>query len=206
MHTHPTPEQKISQQAEQERQAEVKKVSDEELNLTQIVDQDIETIVALRMRAERKVNRHQRIIERVTQNIGRPRFFYIIVLFVALWILANSFATQLGLPFHDTPPFYWLQGIIGLGALLMTNVVLITQNRQNKLAEERRHLDLQVSLLVERKVSKVIDLLEQLRQDIPDVENRRDLQAEAMKENVDPHAAITSLNQSLQEAARDLEM
>ena len=186
------------------QKAEVQKVSDEELNLTQIVDQDIETLVALRMRAERKVSRHQRIIERVTQNIGRPRFFYSIILFVALWIFVNSFATQLGLPFHDTPPFYWLQGIIGLGALLMANVVLITQNRQNKLAEERRHLDMQISLLVERKVSKVIDLLEELRRDAPNIEDRHDPQAEAMKENVDPHAVITSLNQSLEEAVKEL--
>lgn len=183
---------------------EVQKISDEEFNLSQIVDQDIETIVALRMRAESKVSRHQRIIERVTQNIGRPRFFYIIVLFVVLWIIFNSFATQLGLPFHDSPPFYWLQGIIGLGALLMTNVVLITQNRQNKLAEERRHLDMQISLLVERKVSKVIDLLEELRRDTPNIENRHDPQAEAMKEKVDPHAVITSLNQSLEEAVKEL--
>ncbi|HCI80253.1 MAG TPA: hypothetical protein DHW02_11255 [Ktedonobacter sp.] len=186
------------------QKAEVKKISDEELNLTHIVDQDIETLVALRMRAERNVSHHQRIIERVTQNIGRPRFFYVIVLFVALWIIVNTFATQLGLPFHDTPPFYWLQGIISLGALLMSNVVLITQNRQNKLAEERRHLDLQVSLLVERKVSKVIDLLEELRRDAPTIENRHDPQAEAMKENVDPHAIITSFNQSLEEAAKEL--
>ncbi len=186
------------------QKVEVKKISDEELNLTHIVDQDIETLVALRMRAERNVSHHQRIIERVTQNIGRPRFFYVIVLFVALWIIVNTFATQLGLPFHDTPPFYWLQGIISLGALLMSNVVLITQNRQNKLAEERRHLDLQVSLLVERKVSKVIDLLEELRRDAPTIENRHDPQAEAMKENVDPHAIITSFNQSLEEAAKEL--
>jgi uncharacterized membrane protein len=193
------------QKQKADREAELENISREELNLTQIVDQDIETIVALRMRAEHKVNRHQRNIERFTQNIGRPRFLYFIILFVVLWIIINSFATQFGLPFHDTPPFSWLQGIISLSALLMTTVVLITQNRQDKLAEERRHLDLQVSLLVERKVSKVIDLLEELRYDIPNVENRHDPQAEAMKENVDPHAAITSLNRSLREAAKDLE-
>ncbi len=38
--------------------------------LTDILDQDIETIVALRMRAERKVSRHQRLIERVTSALG----------------------------------------------------------------------------------------------------------------------------------------
>ena len=38
--------------------------------LTDILDQDIETIVALRKRAERKVSRHQRLIERFTSALG----------------------------------------------------------------------------------------------------------------------------------------
>ena len=186
------------------QQATVERISEEELNLSQIVDKDVGTIVDMRIRAERDVNRHQRLIERVTQNLGRPRFFYIIVLFVVLWISINIFATQLGLPFHDSPPFSFLQGIISLSALLMTTVVLITQNRQNKLAEERRHLDLQVSLLIERKVSKVIDQLDQLRRDAPGVEHQHDPQAEAMKENVNPHDVLSSLNQSLEKAGKDL--
>ena len=38
--------------------------------LTDILDQDIETIVSLRMNAERKVSRHQRLIEKAIGNLG----------------------------------------------------------------------------------------------------------------------------------------
>jgi len=174
--------------------------------LTDILDQDIETIVALRLHSERKVSRHQRLIEKVIQNLGRPSFFYLIWLFVILWILVSTSATSLHIPWNDPAPFFWLQGIIGFSALFMTTGVLITQNRQSKLAEQRRHLDLQINLLTERKVSKLIELMEDLRRDLPSVKNRLDPEAEAMKEPVDPHTALTSLNETLQEATKEYEL
>jgi len=176
------------------------------IELTDILDQDIETIVEMRIHAERGVGHHQRIIEKVTNNIGRPQSVYLILLLVILWVMINTFHSKLGLPSFDGPPYNLLQGIIGLSALLMTTVVLITQNRQEKLSEQRRHLDLQINLLTERKVSKLIALLEDLRHDIPTVENRYDPEAQAMKESVDPHSALTSLNKTLKEATKEYEI
>lgn len=174
--------------------------------LTNILDRDIETIVELRLTAERKVSRHQRIIERATNNIGRPQSFYLILLFVLLWIMLSSFHTYIALPSFDAPPFYWLQGLIGLSALLMTTAVLITQNRQAKMTEQRRHLDLQINLLTERKVSKFIRMIEDLRNDLPTVENLHDPEVEAMKEPLNPHTALTNLNKTLTEAGKEYEI
>lgn len=174
--------------------------------LTDILDQDIEAIVAMRMTAERKVSRHQRAIERVTTTLGRPLAIYIVLLFIALWVLISIFYHVLGLTAFDTPPFPWLQDIVSVSALLMTLIVLATQNRQAKLAEQRRHLDLQINLLTERKVSKVIAMLAELREDLPLVRNRLDPEAEAMQEPVDPHTALSSLNQTLQETAKEYQL
>jgi uncharacterized membrane protein len=189
--------------------AENQQISKDEKHITEltdILDQDIETIVEMRLLAEREVSRHQRIIERVTNTIGRPRSFYLILTFVFLWILFGSFYKYIGLPAFDAPPFYWLQGLVGLSALLMTTAVLTTQNRQAKLMEQRRHLDLQINLLTERKVSKLISMLEDLRNDLPTVENRSDPEVQAMKEAVDPHHALTSLNNTLKEAGKEYEI
>ena len=71
------------------------------------------------------------------------------------------------------------------------------------MTEQRRHLDLQVTLLTERKVSKLIELVEDLRKDIPSVDDPKDPEAQAMKEPVDPHTALTSLNKTLQNAAKE---
>ena len=128
---------------------------------------------------------------------------YLIILFIILWIVVSLLHNTLGLPAFDTPPFAWLQDLVSGSALVMTVIVLTTQNRQGKLMEQRRHLDLQITLLTERKVSKIIELLEELRHDLPTVKNRLDPEAEAMREPVDPHTALSALNQTLQEAAKE---
>jgi len=174
--------------------------------LTDILDKDIEAIVAMRLSAERKVNYHQRLIERATSGLGRPLAVYVILLIVVMWILINMFHRLLGVPLFDSPPFAWLQDTVSIAALLMTVIVLVTQNRQEKFSEQRRHLDLQVTLLTERKVSKIIELLEDLRRDLPSVKNRVDAEADAMQEPVDPHTALTALNHTLEEATKEYEL
>ena len=165
-----------------------------------VIAQNIETIADLHIHAERKVGVHQRAIERVTAYLGRPRFLYIILLFVFLWIIVNGLLALNGVHSFDVPPYNWLQGIISLSALLMTTLVLITQNRQNNVTEQRRRLDLQVNLVVEQKVTKLISLVEELRQDMPQVKDRHDPEAESMKQAVDPHEVLSSLNQMLEDA------
>ncbi len=161
------------------------------------VGETIETIARLHARAEQKVDPHQRAVETVTSLLGRPVFLHLVLLLVALWVLLNVFAHRLGLKQIDPPPFYWLQGAVGLGALLMTIVVLTTQNRQGQLAARRAQLDLQINLLTEQKVTKVIELVEELRRDLPSVRDRHDAEAVAMSETADPHAVLTALEVSL---------
>jgi len=175
----------------------------ESTELVDIVGENIESIVDLHMRAEKRVSHHQRLIETVTANLGRPRFFYLILLFVATWIGVNLLLPHLGIKSFDPAPFSWLQGIVGISALLMTTVILITQNRYGKLDDLRMHLNLQVNLLIERKVTKLVDLVEELRRDMPQVENRHDPQAEAMKEPVNPHEVVKNLRQTLQEVVSE---
>jgi len=51
----------------------------------------------------------------------------------------------------DPAPFFWLQGIVGLGSLLTATVVLSKQNRLARLEKQRAHLDLKVNLLKNRR-------------------------------------------------------
>lgn len=169
------------------------------------INESIETLANLHLRMERKVGRHQKAIEYVTATLGRPRFLYVIMLFVALWILINIILKLSGMAAFDPPPFYWLQGTVSMSALLMTTIVLITQNRQNRAAEQRRQLDLQVNLLVEQKVTKVISLIEELRRDSSVVKDRHDPEAEALQSSVDPHEVLASLNKMIKKATEEEE-
>jgi uncharacterized membrane protein len=160
------------------------------------VTHSLEAVAAMVAREQGHVHRHQRFIEYLTAMIGRPKTAYAIVALVVAWVAWNSLGRAVGLPIIDPPPFSWLQGIVGVGALLTTTMVLATQNRLGGSAEQRARLDLQVNLIAEQKAAKIIALLEELRRDLPSVVNRVDLEADAMTEAVDPHTVASALENS----------
>jgi uncharacterized membrane protein len=158
------------------------------------VSQEVESVASIRARAEQRLDRHQRMMEVLTTALGRPRTVYITLSIVVGWVAFNLVTPKLfGWPRIDPPPFFWLQGMVALSALLMTTMVLITANRQTRNAEERSHLDLQVNLLAERKVAKLIALVEELRRDLPMVRDRIDREADSMQKAVDPDAMMAAL-------------
>ena len=160
------------------------------------ITQNIEAIQEFYTREDQKISRSQRVLERISNFIGQPVFLGFILLFVALWIIANTFLRQQGLAEFDPAPFFLgLQGIVGLSALLTTTVVLIKQNRLARLEEQRAHLDLKVTLLTEQKAAKLIDLLEELRHDLPNVRNRHDPEAVALKQPMSPDLVLAALDE-----------
>jgi uncharacterized membrane protein len=157
--------------------------------------QNIETVLEFYTREEQKISHSQRILERISNLVGQPFFLGFILVFVALWIIANTVLRRLGMAEFDPAPFSWLQGIVGLGALLTATVVLIKQNRLAKLAEQRAHLDLKVTLLTEQKAAKLIDLMEELRRDLPNVSNRHDPEAAALQQSMKPDLVLAALDE-----------
>ncbi|MHB8623644.1 MAG: DUF1003 domain-containing protein [Sulfuricaulis sp.] len=158
------------------------------------IGQNIESILAIYTREEKNISGSQRIVETFSGFVGRPLFLVCILSFIAFWILYNILAHRFGLVQFDPVPFFWLQGAISLGALLTTTVVLIKQNRLAKFEEQRAHLDLQVTLLTEQKTTKLIQLIEELRRDLPMVKNRLDPEADALKQPTDPRQVLATMD------------
>jgi uncharacterized membrane protein len=159
------------------------------------ISQNIESIAAFYVREEQKIGPSQRALESLSDFLGKPLFLALMLGFVVLWVFANIFANKLGLKQVDPAPFYWMHLALSLGALITATVVLIKQNRFSKLDEQRAHLDLQVNLLTEQKVTKIINLLEELRHDLPMVKDRHDAEAIALQQPTDPHVVLAELDE-----------
>ena len=99
------------------------------------IHENIQDIVELHKRAENEVSKQQRIIEDMTDFLGRPRFLFVIIAFVALWILVNALLIKFGLPNFD----------------------------------------------LDQKMSKMLTLVDQLRQTHPNLETGADPEVEALK-------------------------
>lgn len=159
------------------------------------ISQNIEAVLDFYAREERKISRSQRMVERISSYIGKPVFLGLILLFVITWILANTIMRHFGMDAFDPAPYFWLQGIVALGSLLTTTVILAKQNRLAKLEEQRAHLDLKVTLLTEQKAAKLIDLLEELRRDLPNVKDRHDPEAAALQQSMNPELVLAALDE-----------
>ena len=159
------------------------------------ISQNIEAVLDFYTREEQKITRSQRILERISSFLGQPVYLGFILLIVALWMLANAELPRFGMSAFDPAPYFWLQGIVGLGALLTATVVLIKQNRMAKLSEQHAHLMLKVTLLTEQKAAKLIDLLEELRRDSPNVKDRHDPEAAALKQSMNPDLVLAALDE-----------
>jgi uncharacterized membrane protein len=102
----------------------------------------------------------------------------------------------------DEPPFFWLQGLLGLLSLTTTTVVLITQNRWMRRVERRSQVELHINLLAEEKIGKLVALLEELRRDLPTVRDRPDSQAEAMARGTDVREVVDEVERSFDNVPR----
>jgi uncharacterized membrane protein len=159
------------------------------------LSQNIEAVLDFYSREYQKISSSQRILERISHFLGQPIFLGIILFFVAFWILANVALRQFGMAEFDPEPYFWLQGVVGLGALLTATVVLSKQNRLTKLEEQRAHLDLKVMLLTEQKTAKLFNLMEVLRRDLPNVRNRHDPEAAELQQSMNPELVRGALNE-----------
>jgi uncharacterized membrane protein len=143
--------------------------------------------------------RLQRAIERFSAFFGSPSYFIFSIAFIAVWIALNTWGAHSGWRHVDAPPFSLLQGLVSFNALLLTIAVLIRQNRMAQIAEHRSHLDLQINLLTEQKVTKVLELVDA---SVRETKNFRGAPAEARQEHMeemtkpaDPHAILDAIKQ-----------
>jgi uncharacterized membrane protein len=162
------------------------------------VNANIETIAELEERLNRRAGTHQRAVETITQKLGRPGTVYALIACVLSWTAYNTIASRVGWPQLDRAPFMWLQCAMALFDGVVALMVLTAQNRQNREAEQRAQLELQVNLLAEQKTTKIIALLEELRRDLPMVRDREDRVADAMQHQVDPKAVIAALESTME--------
>jgi uncharacterized membrane protein len=125
--------------------------------LANVVDRNIQALLIHRREQEGTRSHQERIADAVTCFTGSLRFVYIHVVGFGLWIVIN-----LGwLPFISRfdPSFVILAMVASVEAIFLSTFVLISQNRMAALADKRADLDLQISLLAEHEITRLITLV-----------------------------------------------
>jgi uncharacterized membrane protein len=170
--------------------------------LSERVVKNIETIIGFQAKQQQKLPWRDRIIEKIAAFFGKSEFLYLQLIFFVSWSSCSHLAPEL-LPF-GLCEFDFQEMGIDITALLIATGVLVQQTRQDKLAEQRSHLILQINLLTEQKIAKLIELIEELRTDLPDIRDRYDWEAQIMKQATDPQIVLNILRENLEQTESEL--
>ncbi len=130
------------------------------MNQPRTILQNIQAIVDLEEGTQRKRSFSDRIADGVASFTGTVVFVVLHLVWFGLWAAFNMGALG-GKPF-DPYPFQLLAMLVSLEGVLLSAFVLIKQNRMAHNGDRRAHLNLQVDLLAEKEVTKVLQILGRL--------------------------------------------
>ncbi len=98
----------------------------------------------------------------LTSVIGNPAFLVIHVIVFGIWVVLN---TGVHPAFQFDPyPFMLLTTTVSLEAIFLTIIVLMSQNRDQRIADTRSKLDFEVDYRSEQEITKILTMLESIQE------------------------------------------
>jgi uncharacterized membrane protein len=113
----------------------------------------------MRRAEERKKSLQEKIADLLTRFSGSMTFVYVHTIWFGIWIALNSGLLGSRPPF-DPFPFSLLTLVVSLEAIFLSTFVLISQNHAGRVADKRSELDLQINLLSEHEITRLLKLMD----------------------------------------------
>jgi uncharacterized membrane protein len=158
-----------------------------------VARENIETIVRLEEQAQNRRSAADRIADAIANFVGSVSFVVVHIVWFGIWVIINAGLFAIVAKF-DPYPFALLCMLVSLEGVLLSTFVLIKQNHMSQRADQRAHLDLQINLLTEKEVTKML----QMQRLICDRLGIKDVGG-------DPEALELSANTAVDNLARELD-
>ena len=164
-------------------------------SLADLTQRNIALIASLEALETAKRSWAERVSDWVTRFGGSIAFIYVHVGWFGGWLVWNC-APQVPPALRFDPfPFQFLNLVVALEAIVLSTFILMSQHRQNQLADRRNHLDLQINLLSEQENSKMLAMLAALMQHHGVA--LHDPEVAALQEATQPEVLVQQLDQTL---------
>jgi uncharacterized membrane protein len=166
------------------------------------IEETIESLTKLHADHHQNATRHERRLGRLTGLLGNSKTMILLSVFMLGWIGLNITSIALGFPAFDPAPFSGLGTASSVLSFYVALLILATQRREYQLAQTREQLTLELAIISEQKLAKVIRLLEESRRDNPQIHDRSDQEAEAMAQAANPQSVLQAIRQTHAEAEK----
>jgi uncharacterized membrane protein len=156
------------------------------------LQRNVQVIADLERQAAQKRSSLEHAAGHITRAAGSGTFLAAHILFFSGWIVWNQ-----GRHTFDPYPFALLNVIVSIEAIILTSLVLMTQNRMTRQAEQRAHLDLQINLLAEQELTAILQMIYALCQKAGTCARVHDAHVEQLLRKTDVVELAASLEREL---------
>jgi uncharacterized membrane protein len=160
--------------------------------LAPVVERNIRALLSRRKREEAERRLQDRLADGITRFTGSMPFVYLHLAVFGAWILVNLEWLPI-LPAFD-PTFVILAMFASVEAIFLSTFVLISQNRMAALADKRADLDVQISLLTEHEITRMITLVQAMAQRIG-IEQANDPELPELAKDVHPEKVLDEMEE-----------
>ena len=157
--------------------------------LAPVVDRNIRVLLERRDQEQRARKFSDRLADTVTRFAGTMTFVYVHLLLFGGWIVWNM--ESVPLPKFD-PSLVILAMAASVEAIFLSTFILITQNRITGQAEKRADLDLQISLLAEHEITRIVTLVSEIAHKMG-IDASRDPSLGPLKHDVPPEQVLDKI-------------
>jgi uncharacterized membrane protein len=176
-----------------------KKKEEDSARVTGLVEKNIRVLLNRQIKEEKE----KPLKEKVAENLGRftsnLAFVYTHAIIFGLWIVWNL--GWLGLKPFDSS-FTALQLITAIEAIFLTTFVLMSQNSLDAQADKRADLDLQISLLSEHEITRLITLVKGIAQKLQ-VEEAENPEINELSQDVIPDKLMDTLENEKEKSIKE---
>lgn len=165
--------------------------------LADVIERNIGVIELLRREQEERKSIQDRFADLITNFSGSMSFFYLHLAWFVVWIAWNSGKIP-GVKAFDPFPYGLLTMIVSLEAIFLSTFVLISQNRMALVADRRASLDLQINLLAEYEVTRLLRLVDAIAEKL-EVESDRDPELDELENPVAPDIVMHEIEEREEE-------
>ncbi len=123
-----------------------------------------------------------RVVDALTTSFGTIAFLLGNIIIYGFWVLANTGKIP-GIPIIDPYPYSFMNSFVSIEAIFLSIIVLMSQNRENQRDTLRSELGLQVELISEKEITKILGLLREILENQKN--HKHDPELEEMTEELD---------------------
>jgi uncharacterized membrane protein len=160
-------------------------------SLNRALERNIAALERRRRAEESDATFQDKLAQAIARFSGSMAFVYVHLALYGFWVAANLGLVPGVTPWDET--FVVLAMMASVEAIFLSTFILINQNRMAATADKRADLDLQISLLTEHELTKVVAMVDAISAHLG-VRHEAGEEVDELKRDVAPEAVLDAIS------------